>query len=71
MAAPPTITHDGARYVALAEYERVRAKQRVFKSALVDIAHRMNRMADEIEALQSQVWTEESAHAPLTESPHA
>jgi hypothetical protein len=56
---------DGLAYVLLEEYERVRRKKEAFQKCLVDMARRMNQMADEIEREQPQPWTEPTAPAPL------
>ncbi|MEY2656091.1 MAG: hypothetical protein RLZZ524_3119 [Pseudomonadota bacterium] len=56
---------DGHAYVSVAEHERQRSKKEIFKRCLVDIAHRMNQMADEIEQLQAEPWTDATAPAPL------
>jgi hypothetical protein len=56
---------DGHAYVTMAEHERQRKKKEIFKRCLIDIAHRMNEMADEIETMQAEPWTENTAPAPL------
>ena len=59
------VGEDGRAYVTMVEHERVRRKKEIFQRCLVDIAHRLNTMADEIEREQPQPWTEPTAPAPL------
>lgn len=59
------VGEDGRAYVTMVEHERVRRKKEIFQHCLVDIAHRLNQMADEIEAEQPQEWDQPTAPAPL------
>lgn len=61
------VGEDGRAYVTMGEHERVRRKKEIFQHCLVDIVHRMNKMADEIEAEQPQEWHQPTAPAPLDE----
>lgn len=54
-------------YVPMADWERQRRKNRVFRECLADIAQRLNRMADEIEAEQAHDWHATDT-APLTDT---
>jgi hypothetical protein len=51
-----------------AEIARLRRKQRTFRDCLLDIARRMNRMADEIERDQRAEWHAETQPATLDDA---
>jgi len=42
--------------VPLVDYQREQSRRRIFQRALVDLAHRLNQMADEIEREQVGPW---------------
>jgi hypothetical protein len=53
--------------VPLADYQREQSRRRIFQRALIDVAERLNRMADEIER-DGASWLAETAPAPLDEA---
>ena len=57
----------GTAYVTMAEYERLHKKARIYRECLLEIARRMNHMADDIEAMQTQPWGDDTEPAPLDE----
>jgi hypothetical protein len=42
--------------VPLVDYQREQSRRRIFQRALVDLAHRLNQMADELEREQVGPW---------------
>jgi hypothetical protein len=42
--------------IPLADYQREQSRRRIFQRALVDVAHRLNQMADELEREQFGPW---------------
>ena len=54
---------NGDAWVSLAEHERVRRKKAILSACIVDIAARLNQMADELSALNTT--TAETQPSPL------